>query len=263
MSEGFANSIIGGAETLIRSAIKSFGYVAGVFGWRISREGSAEFNDLVARGEINVVGSNGSYIRAFANSGQAEIDMMPPSSATPGVSFLPGTITATSDTDVPLTVIRGASSYTPVVIPSGQLNLGSDPISGHSTVYLAAEKIDIGSAAVNSTCHVLSETVTIQNDNLQDSRTHQYMRGENGSFLASFTALDATTFAVTFSQSFSSTPFVKTNINAGSAATARWQSRAINATANGFTYFVYASTSGLTSTWSNVSVSWEATEYTP
>jgi len=53
MSEGFANSILGGAETLIRSAIKSVNYVLGVAGWKISKTGSAEFNDAIIRGSIS------------------------------------------------------------------------------------------------------------------------------------------------------------------------------------------------------------------
>lgn len=58
MSEGFTNSIIGGAETLIRSAIKSVNYVLGIAGWRISRAGSAEFSDATIRGSISADGGN-------------------------------------------------------------------------------------------------------------------------------------------------------------------------------------------------------------
>lgn len=49
---GFKNAILGGAETLIRSAIKSFGFITGVTGWRIAKNGVAEFNDIIARGTI-------------------------------------------------------------------------------------------------------------------------------------------------------------------------------------------------------------------
>jgi hypothetical protein len=49
---GFANSIIGGAETLIRKAIRSANYVAGVAGWTINKDGSAEFSDVTIRGDI-------------------------------------------------------------------------------------------------------------------------------------------------------------------------------------------------------------------
>ena len=55
--EGFTNAIIGGAETLIRSAIKSVNYIMGVSGWRITRDGDAEFNDATIRG--TVIAGNG------------------------------------------------------------------------------------------------------------------------------------------------------------------------------------------------------------
>lgn len=57
---GFKNSILGGAETLIRSAIKSFNYVAGVAGWRIARDGTAEFANATIRG--TVIADNGHIV---------------------------------------------------------------------------------------------------------------------------------------------------------------------------------------------------------
>jgi hypothetical protein len=53
---GFKNTILGGAETLIRSAIKSFNYIAGVAGWRIAKDGSAELNSATIRGTLIVGG---------------------------------------------------------------------------------------------------------------------------------------------------------------------------------------------------------------
>lgn len=47
----FRNSVVGGT-TLVRPAIKSPNYVAGVSGWSINADGSAEFNDLTIRGEF-------------------------------------------------------------------------------------------------------------------------------------------------------------------------------------------------------------------
>lgn len=43
----FGNSILGSAGTLIRRAIRSAAYIAGVSGWSIERDGSAEFNGTV------------------------------------------------------------------------------------------------------------------------------------------------------------------------------------------------------------------------
>jgi hypothetical protein len=55
---GFKNSVLGGAETLIRSAIKSFNYVAGIAGWRIAKDGTAELNDATIRGTLLAGGGN-------------------------------------------------------------------------------------------------------------------------------------------------------------------------------------------------------------
>lgn len=48
----FSNPIVGGV-TLIRPAIQSPDYVAGATGWSINKDGSAEFNDVVIRGDGN------------------------------------------------------------------------------------------------------------------------------------------------------------------------------------------------------------------
>lgn len=56
---GFSNSTVGGVGTLIRSWIQSFGFVSGNTGWRISRNGNAEFNQGTFRGPVIVTGSNG------------------------------------------------------------------------------------------------------------------------------------------------------------------------------------------------------------
>lgn len=45
----FRNSILAGEE-LIRTGMRSANYVAGLAGWRVARNGDAEFNDLTVRG---------------------------------------------------------------------------------------------------------------------------------------------------------------------------------------------------------------------
>lgn len=62
----FSNPILGG-DTLIRNAIQSENYVPGVSGWAIFRDGTAEFNDITARGDITanrviVTDNNGNEI---------------------------------------------------------------------------------------------------------------------------------------------------------------------------------------------------------
>lgn len=52
----FRNSILAGEE-LIRSGIRSPDFTTGVTGWRIARDGSAEFNDVTVRGSLRSVDS--------------------------------------------------------------------------------------------------------------------------------------------------------------------------------------------------------------
>lgn len=52
MPGGFNNGILGGMSKLIRAAIQSPNYIAGLLGWTINRDGSAEFNDLTVRGRL-------------------------------------------------------------------------------------------------------------------------------------------------------------------------------------------------------------------
>lgn len=48
----FTNPIVGGTGVLIRDAIQSQNFVAGVSGWQITRSGHAEFNDVTIRTEF-------------------------------------------------------------------------------------------------------------------------------------------------------------------------------------------------------------------
>lgn len=86
----WSNPIVGGGNTLIRQSIHSPDYVAGVSGWSINKDGSAEFNDVVVRGELDVVGPNSSY---------ATIDATTPSD--PARWFYGGTSMALQPTQGP------------------------------------------------------------------------------------------------------------------------------------------------------------------
>lgn len=48
----YGNPILGG-DTLVRTAVQSAGFVAGSAGWRIGRDGSAEFNGALVRGSLS------------------------------------------------------------------------------------------------------------------------------------------------------------------------------------------------------------------
>lgn len=53
---GFSNAVVGGAATLIRSAIQSANYVPATTGWQIARNGNVDMNSGTFRGNI-VVGA--------------------------------------------------------------------------------------------------------------------------------------------------------------------------------------------------------------
>lgn len=55
MSRGFSNSTVGGVGNLIRSWIQSVPFVSGSTGWRISKNGNAEFNGATFRGSITIL----------------------------------------------------------------------------------------------------------------------------------------------------------------------------------------------------------------
>lgn len=92
----FNNSILAGT-TLVRDAIQSENFQTGVTGWRIERDGDAEFNDVTVRGELEVVGTDPTdKLTASLNSGTPQIRFFDNGVETlrlsggPGGSFLTG-----------------------------------------------------------------------------------------------------------------------------------------------------------------------------
>lgn len=81
----FTNPIVGG-QTLIRNAIQSRDFVAGVSGWQIRANGSVEFNDASIRGDLLVIGSNNSYLRILSDSGNPQINFRPEDFTDPTVN---------------------------------------------------------------------------------------------------------------------------------------------------------------------------------
>lgn len=58
----FNDPILAG-KTLIRDAIQSENYVEGVSGWAINKDGTAEFNDIIARGTIFIDDGTGATVQ--------------------------------------------------------------------------------------------------------------------------------------------------------------------------------------------------------
>lgn len=51
---GFSNPIANALGQLVRTALKSVNYVAGISGWQITRDGNAEFNNATIRGALEL-----------------------------------------------------------------------------------------------------------------------------------------------------------------------------------------------------------------
>jgi hypothetical protein len=62
----FSDPIVGGMSVLIRDAIRSRNYVAGVSGWSINQDGTAEFSDIVIRGAGEFGPNPGQHIELTA-----------------------------------------------------------------------------------------------------------------------------------------------------------------------------------------------------
>lgn len=64
---GFSNEAIGGVD-LVRSAIQSPNFVAGVSGWSINKDGSAQFNNVTVTGGSFVVTTSGQGVFVYAGA---------------------------------------------------------------------------------------------------------------------------------------------------------------------------------------------------
>lgn len=139
----FTNPIIGGGNALIREEIKSPDYVAGISGWRIGKDGTAEFNDVVLRGELFVTDPDGSYVRVYdQNPGSgALIEFGLPTAS--GAVLTPASITSSanaSGTGHPGIVFKSATvDGSPFAI----LNMISNTTTDISEVFLDATDIII------------------------------------------------------------------------------------------------------------------------
>lgn len=141
MSEGFANAIIGGAETLIRSAMKSVNYVANIAGWRLSRDGDAELNDVTIRGTLLVQSPSGSFVEIFGDEVSSRVVLQPPDSVTPGVTFDPSQIFADSDGNDTNLTIAAPSVKTPFQSQIAEIDMGYQALGDESIISLRAKDI--------------------------------------------------------------------------------------------------------------------------
>lgn len=141
----FRNPIVAGVQ-LVREAIQSANFVAGVSGWRITRTGDAEFNNATLRGELLVTDPDGSYVRVFdENPGAGAVVLVNPADFAPHV-IEPGRVSAVSD--------DGGSTFATWMDLVGPTYDGKDPASlelrtgggagGGSVIQMAADTVFLG-----------------------------------------------------------------------------------------------------------------------
>lgn len=58
----FSNPVVGGSGILKRPAVQSPNYVAGISGWTVNKDGSAEFNDATFRGTIVITSGDALFV---------------------------------------------------------------------------------------------------------------------------------------------------------------------------------------------------------
>lgn len=121
----FQDPILAGA-TLVRDGIQSEGYVAGSVGWRINRDGSAEFNSGTFRGALLVNNPGGTgYVQIAVNQ----------ATGVPQIFLVPETVSGVT--------VSGASILTQP--PSGAPNNGN---TGPSFIASGPSQDGLGRASI-------------------------------------------------------------------------------------------------------------------
>jgi hypothetical protein len=268
---GFSNAVVGGAETLIRSAIKSVNYVLGLAGWRITRDGNAELNDATIRGTLLAgggavkVSSTGIHIEGSghqldvnASGGFVARDLPDDGIETqiaPGGIFLTPQKPSPGGNNPTFTSFFVGYNNPGAANESTFTALNGVGYSGKSSGFIEIDGQAANDANPDNTSFLRLGAFDIAFQ--VGSTKPSYQRGEYGAFTLSFGPANNATVAVTFAKTYASAPAIYLNIDSGAGATARWCPRAINRTATGFTYFVFAA-DAVAATWANIPLSWTA-----
>lgn len=290
----FTDPIIGGSSVLVREAIRSRNYVAGVSGWTVNRDGTAEFNATTIRGSLLVTDPDGSYVRVYdENPGDgAIIEFGLP---TIGLTRTPGSISSTTDalgTGQPGLIITSPTvNGTPTAVlamiadtveDESRVSIGGDNLSLFATdeVRIVATSTGIRLSTLGSTGDILCDVgfggefkvlntatrSTFEGDvqvdgDLKNGDGFKYMRGQRGNTLISFPAAQSATPAFAFPTPFppGQIPNVHVNINSSNGSTRYWTARAYNVTETGFNFWFSVSDAARPAeAWVNVPVQWTA-----
>jgi hypothetical protein len=200
----FSNPIVGGT-TLIRKAIKSPNYVAGVSGWTINVDGTAEFNNVTVRGDLLVTSTSGSSIHAFATNTTAEIDFQPPSGSLP---YDPARIYTDLSGTSPELKIFGPETASPIFATGGSLTMRADTATKKPIVTLLGDQIILGANVALSTVEVKAPITVFDHDCVVDGVFTAANRIVSTAVLTNTTANVPFSLAVTFGTPLTGTNFV-------------------------------------------------------
>lgn len=277
----FTNPLVAGT-TLIRAAINSPDYVAGVSGWSINKDGTAEFNSVTVRGMLEVDGPDGSKVDVITGGSTrtgAHIEIRSndfPGEPIVNAAIVPGYIDAFTDNST------GTAHRIITEFFGGGFNNGttsgvrfwSQPYELSTINYIDfTNYINDGTVSINfygpvSLVHGgdVNGTLTIDTNpgstgKIVDGNGHEYARSESGKFShAAWTSLSTWSVAVTFANSFDNPPCVYTNMESTAGGTLGWITRAWAITTTGFTFFAQQAANTASTTTAPIQFSWTAVE---
>lgn len=172
----FSDPIAAGDGSLIYPALKSPDYLPGSTGWMISRDGSAEFNNVDVRGQLFVSGSGTSYIFIWAPAGAPTMNLNPDSTGAAHPSPI-------SPARIQASLVTPSQDRYVLELQSPDAGVSSTPalLQLYSSDYTNSIPAKIG----------VSPDLVNVNDDLF------YMRGQAGIATTASIALGATSFSVT------------------------------------------------------------------
>lgn len=263
----YRNSVVAGT-VLVRTAIQSADYVAGVSGWVITRAGSVEFTNGVFRGSVSAGGGN-----VLLNAGGLAIDG--PSTQydingiagflaqnlpvdgqqmqmTPGGLFLTPQDPSPLGTAVDFAAILVGYNNAAAANEEPYLTLQGVEYTGKSspTITLIGQAANDPNPNNSSNIQMFADDIAL----FLGTTRPDYARGEYGSFLLSFGPATSAAIVVTYAKTYLNAPLPVVNIDSAAGPTAGWNVRATARTTTGFTMFFF----GASTTWVNIPCSWFA-----
>lgn len=241
MSRGFRNSIFGGSGSLVIPQIQSPNYSAGVAGWQIRKDGTAEFNQGTFRGGVIVAGASGEILVYSPTAGLGNLIFSLSAAAGTdsfGNNFPAGIGVAIAASALGKSAIQWGSAGT-----DAYLSRWFDVPTIDSVLQLAGPQqkaaltFDHNSATVDSITLALGSTGYQQNGLINliggvalgsgsSSAINQILFG---TFAAVFSASAASAGTLTFPHAFASTPVVTSGVQVGSNLDINFDWQAIGA----------------------------------